>query len=87
MVCQELSEYQCSIAPPEDAWGGCTYKKDSNVEDSVILALTSISLFLLFVTVFLLAKIIRANKREETATADGEEAGGATEPLLSGTDA
>ena len=80
----QLTDQQCTMAPAETDYGGCTYTNRNHVTSSVIIALASVTVALLIVTVFLLLKLTKA--MNSAATAAGE-AGTTTEPLLSGADA
>ena len=68
-------------------YGGCTYINSSQVADTVMISLTSVAVFLLLVIVFLLVKLMRANKDKCSNAAAAGETGTTTEPLLGGTDA
>lgn len=79
----QLTDQQCTRAPAETDYGGCTYTNKDHVASSVIIALASVAVALLIVTVFLLFKLTKA--MGSTATA-ASEVGTTTESLLSGTD-
>jgi len=97
VFCHQLTDQQCTQAPAETDYGGCTYTNKNHVASSVIIALASVAVALLIVTVYLLLKVTKAMGLDSlmlyllsccrsTATAAGE-AGTTTEPLLSGADA
>lgn len=81
----QLTDQQCTMAPAETDYGGCTYTNRNHVTSSVIIALASVTVALLIVTVFLLLKLTKA--MNSAATTAAGEAGTTTEPLLSGADA
>ncbi len=79
VYCHQLSANQCNKAPKEDSYGGCTYTNRSSAVGTATVALASVAVLLLLVTIFLLVRLTRAKKIE-----GGVEVGAITEPLLEG---